>query len=193
MLTAVLGLTGALIFGSADFLGGLAAKRLSSLLVTAVAAASGLVALLLALPFVAGVWSPSAGEAMRFKRQIGAAGLKVFYNVVPEFGSALGTRTVAQRAKSAVVSSLADLILVSGPMAGEQPSIQTIQEVKSLIPDFPVFLNTGAKADNVVDFLKVADGVIVGSSLKQNGYTWNPVDPDRVQAFMDRVRESRKA
>jgi len=140
-----------------------------------------------------GVWSPSAGEAMRFKRQIGAAGLKVFYNVVPEFGSALGTRTVAQRAKSAVVSSLADLILVSGPMAGEQPSIQTIQEVKSLIPDFPVFLNTGAKADNVVDFLKVADGVIVGSSLKQDGYTWNPVDPDRVQAFMDRVRESRNA
>ncbi|TFC62435.1 EamA/RhaT family transporter [Cryobacterium sp. TMT2-15-1] len=60
MLTAVLGLTGALIFGSADFLGGLAAKRMSSLLVTAVAAASGLVALLLALPFVVGVWSPSA-------------------------------------------------------------------------------------------------------------------------------------
>lgn len=60
MLTAVLGLTGALIFGSADFLGGLAAKRMSSLLVTAVAAASGLVALLLALPFVAGVWSPAA-------------------------------------------------------------------------------------------------------------------------------------
>ena len=60
MLTAVLGLTGALIFGSADFLGGLAAKRMSSLLVTAVAAASGLVALLLTLPFVAGVWSPTA-------------------------------------------------------------------------------------------------------------------------------------
>ena len=60
MLTAVLGLTGALIFGSADFLGGLAAKRMSSLLVTAVAAASGLAALLLTLPFVAGVWSPSA-------------------------------------------------------------------------------------------------------------------------------------
>ena len=60
MLTAVLGLTGAIIFGNADFLGGLAAKRMSSLLVTAVAAASGLVALLIALPFVAGVWSPTA-------------------------------------------------------------------------------------------------------------------------------------
>ena len=140
-----------------------------------------------------GLWSPSAGETMRFKRQIGASGLKVFYNVVPEFGSALGTRTVAQRARSAVVSSLADVILVSGPMAGEQPPIQTLEEVKSLIPDFPVFLNTGARADNVSEFLKVADGVIVGSSLKQNGYTWNPVDPDRVRVFMDRVRQARKA
>ncbi len=60
MLTAGLGLIGALIFGSADFLGGLAAKRMSSMLVTAVAAASGLAALLLALPFVGGVWSPQA-------------------------------------------------------------------------------------------------------------------------------------
>ncbi|MBG6059414.1 drug/metabolite transporter (DMT)-like permease [Cryobacterium sp. MP_M5] len=60
MLTAGLGLIGALIFGSADFLGGLAAKRMSSMLVTAVAAASGLAALLVALPFVGGVWSPQA-------------------------------------------------------------------------------------------------------------------------------------
>ncbi|TFC46637.1 EamA/RhaT family transporter [Cryobacterium sp. TMT1-21] len=60
MLTAVLGLTGALIFGSADFLGGLAAKRISSVLATAVAATSGLVALLLFLPFVGGAWSAEA-------------------------------------------------------------------------------------------------------------------------------------
>jgi drug/metabolite transporter (DMT)-like permease len=60
MLTAALGLIGALIFGSADFLGGLAAKRISSMVVTAVAASSGLAALLLALPFVGGVWSPQA-------------------------------------------------------------------------------------------------------------------------------------
>jgi len=60
MLTAALGLIGALIFGSADFLGGLAAKRMSAMVVTAVAAASGLAALLLALPFIGGVWSPEA-------------------------------------------------------------------------------------------------------------------------------------
>lgn len=58
--TALFGLTGALVLGSADFLGGIAAKRIGPLRVTAVAAASGLVALLGALVFVGGVWSPAA-------------------------------------------------------------------------------------------------------------------------------------
>jgi drug/metabolite transporter (DMT)-like permease len=60
MITAVLGLIGAFVFGTADFLGGLASKRISAMLATAVAATSGLVALLAALPFVGGEWSPAA-------------------------------------------------------------------------------------------------------------------------------------
>ncbi|GAA1966055.1 EamA family transporter [Microbacterium deminutum] len=57
MISASLALLGALVYGSADFLGGLAAKRLRSIVVTAVSAASGLVALCLALPFLGGTWS----------------------------------------------------------------------------------------------------------------------------------------
>jgi membrane complex biogenesis BtpA family protein len=138
-----------------------------------------------------GVWSTSAGETMRFKRRIGAMSLRVFYNVVPEFASPLGTRSVAERAKSIVVSSLADVILVSGPMAGQLPPIELIEEIKEAVPDFPVFLNTGAREDNIAEFLEVADGVIVGTSLKKAGYTWNKVDPDRVRTFMARVVEVR--
>lgn len=58
MFAAVIALSGALVYGAADFLGGLAAKRLRSLVVTAVAAASGLIALLLAHPLVGGAWHP---------------------------------------------------------------------------------------------------------------------------------------
>ncbi len=57
MLSAALALIGAFTYGAADFLGGLAAKRLRSIVVTAVAAISGLVALAAALPLVGGVWS----------------------------------------------------------------------------------------------------------------------------------------
>ena len=58
MLTAAFSLTGALVFGAADFLGGLAAKRVSAILATAVASLTGLVLLLVVLPVVGGTWTP---------------------------------------------------------------------------------------------------------------------------------------
>lgn len=57
MLSAGLALIGAVVYGAADFFGGLAAKRLRSIVVTAASAASGLVFLALLLPFVGGTWT----------------------------------------------------------------------------------------------------------------------------------------
>lgn len=140
-----------------------------------------------------GLWQPDAAAMLRYRHNIDADRVKVFYNVTPEFASPLGTRTVGQRARSAVVSALADVILVSGPMAGSEPDISWLREAKDAVgPDMPVLLNTGAKAENIKQFLQVADGVIVGSSLKQDGYTWNPVDESRVKAFVAAVKEVRK-
>jgi hypothetical protein len=138
-----------------------------------------------------GLWSPDAGRAARFRRSIGAQGVRMFFNVVPEFASPLGRRTAAQRARSAAVSSLADVILVSGPMAGAETDLSTVQAVKAAVGDTPVFVNTGVKPENVAECLRIADGVIVGSSLKVDGITWNPVDPARLARFMDHVGRAR--
>lgn len=59
MLTAVFSLTGALVFGAADFLGGLAAKRLGAVLATAVSALAGTAALALAAALLGGDWHPA--------------------------------------------------------------------------------------------------------------------------------------
>jgi drug/metabolite transporter (DMT)-like permease len=60
MGSALLGLFGAFVYGSADFLGGVAARRIGPLRTTAVGAAAGLILLLLALPVVGGMWSAAA-------------------------------------------------------------------------------------------------------------------------------------
>ena len=52
----------------------------------------------------------------------------------------------------------------------------------------PVLVNTGFKAANAQELLAYADGAIVGSSLKVDGVTWNPVDAARVKALMAAVR-----
>jgi drug/metabolite transporter (DMT)-like permease len=59
-LVVLIGMSSALVFGSADFLGGLASKRISSLRVTAIAAAVGLVLLIAVYPIFGGSWSFSA-------------------------------------------------------------------------------------------------------------------------------------
>lgn len=60
MLTVIIGTTSALIFGAADFLGGLAARRMSAVLTTAIAAVTGLVVFSMSLPFLGGSWSSDA-------------------------------------------------------------------------------------------------------------------------------------
>jgi membrane complex biogenesis BtpA family protein len=139
-----------------------------------------------------GLWSTDAAAALRYRHNIGADHIRLFYNVTPEFASFLGVRSLGDRARSAVVSSLADVILVSGMVAGTEPKLDSIKEVKAAVGDMvPVLLNTGGKAENIRRFLSIADGVIVGSSLKVDGYTWNPVDEKRVAAFMAEVKETR--
>ena len=132
-----------------------------------------------------GLWSPDAGALLRERARLGAADVAVLMNITPEFASRLGTREIAQVARSVVVSSLPDAILVSGPMAGAEPDLDTVKRVKDAVAgDVPVLVNTGAKAGNIRQFLEVADGAIVGSDLKRDGYTWNPVDADRVNRFV---------
>jgi predicted TIM-barrel enzyme len=70
-------------------------------------------------------------------------------------------------------------------MAGQEPDVQAVQRVKEAVGDqVAVLVNTGAKSTNVASFVAVADGFIVGSDLKRDGYTWNPVDPGRVERFI---------
>jgi drug/metabolite transporter (DMT)-like permease len=60
MLAVVVGITSALIFGAADFLGGVASGRIAAIRVTAIAAVVGLATLGVLYPFVGGQWSAEA-------------------------------------------------------------------------------------------------------------------------------------
>jgi drug/metabolite transporter (DMT)-like permease len=79
MLTVLVGLSGALIFGAADFLGGIAAKRISAIRVTAVSAVTGFVVILLALSVLGGTWSTEAVALGAGTGVVGAAAIVLLY------------------------------------------------------------------------------------------------------------------
>ena len=138
-----------------------------------------------------GSWSLDAAALFRRRRSLCAEHLAVFVNVTPEFASTTGRRSATEFARSVVISSIPDAVLVSGPMAGVQPSISTLAEVSAAVAsNVPVLLNTGARADNIAEFLEYADGCIVGSWLKVDGSTWNRVDPERAKVFVQAARSA---
>ena len=136
-----------------------------------------------------GPWAGDAAALLRERRRLDADDVAVFMNVTPEFASTVGTRSPAQVARSVAVSSIPDAILVSGPMAGAEPHVEAVAAVREAVPqEIPVILNTGAKAGLIDRYWDVVDGCIVGSDLKVDGYTWNPVDPVRAADFVAAVR-----
>jgi hypothetical protein len=138
-----------------------------------------------------GPWNPDAGAALRYRDRLGRSDLAVLFNVSAEFAWSLDRRSLADRARSAVFSSIPDAILVSGAITGEAAAMSDLEAVKAVLPDTPVLANTGVKHATVGDVLRIADGCIVGSSLKVDGNTWNPVDPERAAEFMRLVRAAR--
>ncbi len=138
-----------------------------------------------------GLWAPDAASAVRLRTDCNRQDLKLMYNINAEFASPIGDRSIAARAKSAVFSSLADVVLVSGPMTGEAVETGNLKVVKDVLPNTPVFANTGVNIDNVADILGIADGAVIGTHFKVDGDTWKAVDKTRVSRFMDKVRKIR--
>lgn len=140
-----------------------------------------------------GLWNTNAGEVIRHQRAVHADHIRLLFNIVPEAAVYLGSREIADIARSTVFNNQPDGLCVSGLTAGEETSTQTLQIVKDAVPNTAVFANTGVRVDNVAEQLSIADGAIVGTFFKKDGHTWNEVDTSRVRAFMDTVRKFREA
>lgn len=134
-----------------------------------------------------GLWNTNAGETARHRRRIHGEHVRLLYNIVPEAAVYLGGRDLASIARSTVFNTQPDVLCVSGLIAGAEASTESLRVVKDAVPDTPVFANTGVRLENVAAQLAVADGAVVGTTFKRDGYIWNEVDSGRVAAFMAQV------
>ncbi len=139
-----------------------------------------------------GMIEPKIGEIAGYRAAIGAEDVLLFDNIQPEFASAIGSRSVEDRAKGAAFLGV-DAILISGPAAGVQFDMAHLGEAKAGAGDVPVVANTGVRAERIRDIFAIADAAIVGTSLKVDGVTWNRVDPDRARRLMDAARAARSS
>lgn len=138
-----------------------------------------------------GVWNTNCGAIIRHQHAVSGQHVKLFFNIVPESAVYMAERHIVDIAKSTVFVSNPDALCVSGLTAGTETSMETLSLVKGAVPHTPVFANTGVRVSNVAQSLAIADGAIVGTTFKRDGYIWNEVDVNRVREFMQAAKAAR--
>jgi len=139
-----------------------------------------------------GIWDTNVGEAVRHKTNLHGTDIKLLFNITPEAAAYMGERNLEDITVTTVFNGSPDGLCVSGIKAGDETSIEDLRLVKKAAGHVPVFANTGVRHENVVSQLTYADGVIVGTCFKKDGYIWNDIEQDRVERFMELVRNHRK-
>jgi uncharacterized protein len=139
-----------------------------------------------------GLWNTNCGEVIRHQHAIHGKDVRLLFNILPEASAYLANRDIVDIAKSTAFNTRPDGLCVSGLTAGAETDAQVLKLVKDVVPDIPVFANTGVKLENIEAQLSIADGAITGTTFKRDGYIWNEVDTERVKEFMNAVRTFRK-
>jgi membrane complex biogenesis BtpA family protein len=141
----------------------------------------------------AGVWDAGswdegcAADLMRRRKELHAEHIKLFADVDKKHsvrfpGIDLATHIEWTRFFGA------DALIVSGRMTGDAPDLDKVRHAKQLAGDRPLLLGSGTDERNIAAFMEVADGAIVGSSIKEGGEIANAVDAARVRAFVRAAR-----
>ncbi len=131
-----------------------------------------------------GIIEGPAAKAMRYRSQLFAQDVCVFSDVHVKHGAhaIVGDRSVGELTRDLEFFN-ADAVIVTGQRTGDTATLEEVQEVRDATT-LPILIGSGVTKDNVGTLMDVADGVIIGSSLKQDGVWWQPVERKRVDAFM---------
>jgi membrane complex biogenesis BtpA family protein len=134
-----------------------------------------------------GLIEGNAYDTLRYRRRICPAA-QIFADVHVKHAVPLGNWTIEDAARDTVERGLADALIVSGTGTGLATDLADVERVRHTCPATKVLLGSGVRLENIRDFLPVADGFIVASSLKLNGKLSNPVDVKRVAALVRALR-----
>lgn len=128
-----------------------------------------------------------AHDLLRERAMLNATEIKIFADVDVKHSAALAERPLEDEVDDLIERARADAIVVSGAGTGKATDPGKATRVKKAAGDTPVFIGSGITPETIGQFLKCADGFIVGTALKEGGVAANAVELARVQALMKSV------
>jgi membrane complex biogenesis BtpA family protein len=134
-----------------------------------------------------GIVQTDAYATLRDRRLLDAD-VRIFADVQGKHAVPLAPVEIEQEARDLVNRGLVDALVVSGRATGEPTAIADLKRVRSAVGAVPLLVGSGVTPDSVAELLSIADGAIVGTSVKRDGVVRNPVDPARARALVAAAR-----
>ena len=126
-----------------------------------------------------GIIESDAYETLRYRERV-CPEAQIFADVHVKHAVPLGNGSIEAAARDTLERGLADALIVSGTGTGLPAKATDVERVRRACPSAKLLLGSGVTTANVHEFLPLADGFIVGTSLKRGGKLANPVDPKHV-------------
>ena len=132
-----------------------------------------------------GYMDSCAGALLRHRKAIGAESIAVFTDIKKKHSAHAVTADVdiVQTAHAAEYF-LSDGLILTGAATGQAASLEELRAVYAATR-LPVLVGSGLTAENLPDYLPVADAFIIGSFFKRAGHWENPLDPGRIHRLLD--------
>ncbi len=116
---------------------------------------------------------------LRYRRSLGADTMLILADVQVKYARMLVERSLAESARLAREAG-ADAVVITGMTTGEPPSAAELEQARKGAGGVPVLVGSGLSSSNARALLQVADGAIVGTSLKRG----EGIDPERVRELL---------
>jgi membrane complex biogenesis BtpA family protein len=131
-----------------------------------------------------GIINGSAGKILRRRKELKAEHIKVFADVKKKHGS--HSLTIDMDIKDEIAQAeffLADGVIVTSQFTGIHPDKNDLIKAKSATK-LPVLIGSGMTAENIKEYISLADGFIVGSYFRKDGKFLETLEPERLDRFM---------
>ena len=135
-----------------------------------------------------GLIEGKAAKTLRYRTLLKAK-VRIFADVSVKHSWPLTPVCLEEELHDLVERSLADAVILSGRATGAAPQLKEVERShRACGKSVPLLIGSGVTADNLVEFFPRADGFIVGTSIKENAMTSNPIDTDRAVRLINQWR-----
>lgn len=125
---------------------------------------------------------------LRERQRLRGEHVAILADIRVKHAAPLVERDLAQEVEEFFERARCSAIIVSGTGSGKPADVEFLRRVRETAKQRSVLIGSGLNATNAAEMLALADGAIVGSSIKEEGLIHKPIDRRRAEELVKACR-----